>query len=239
MGKIKILYVLLSLMLASCSTNTIQAPVRNQNNSINTHANSYVVKRNDTLYSIAWKSGKDYKDLAVWNGISTPFTIFSGQKLRLSPKKQPKKTKNKINYKKKLYKKHKVKGVTSNDYKKTLKLKWRWPIKVRQIEKNDGHTGVTLVGKRNELVRSGESGKVVYAGSGLKGYGNLLIIKHNEEFLSAYGFNKRLLVKEGAFIKRGQAIAEIGLDYKKRSILFFEIRRRGKPVSVTRYLPTL
>jgi len=239
MGKLKILYVLLGLIFASCSTNNIQAPVLNQNNSINTQATSYIVKRNDTLYSIAWQSGKDYKDLAIWNGISTPFTIYSGQKLRLSSRKQIKTAKNKINNNKKISKKQKVKSTTSKDYKKTLKLKWRWPIKVRQIEKNDGHTGVMLVGKRNELVRSGESGKVVYAGSGLKGYGNLLIIKHNEDFLSAYGFNKRLLVKEGVFIKRGQAIAEIGLDYKKRSVLFFEIRRKGQPVSVTRYLPTL
>ena len=77
MDKLKILYVLLGLILSSCSTNNIQAPVLNQNNSISTHAVSYIVKPNDTLYSIAWQSGKDYKELAKWNGISTPFTIYS------------------------------------------------------------------------------------------------------------------------------------------------------------------
>ena len=239
MVRLKILYVLLALTLVSCSTNNIQAPVLNQNNSINTHAKSYVVKRNDTLYSIAWQSGKDYKSLAKWNAIPAPFTIFVGQKLKLTPVETLKVVKNKKTYHKKITKKQRVKRVTSNNYKKQLKLKWQWPIKVRKLEKDESHTGVKLVGKTNELVRSGESGKVVYAGSGLKGYGNLLIIKHNEEFLSAYGFNKRLLVKEGVVVKRGQAIAEIGLDYKKRSVLYFEIRRRGKPVSVTRYLPTL
>jgi lipoprotein NlpD len=98
-------------------------------------------------------------------------------------------------------------------------------------------TGVTLVGKAGELVRSSESGKVVYAGDGLKGYGNLLIVKHRDEFLTAYGYNKRLLVKEGSVVKKGQAIAEIGKDNKNRPALFFEIRRRGKAVSVTEYMP--
>jgi len=229
----------LSFLLVSCSSNNIQAPVLNHNNTIKRTATSYVVRPSDTLYSIAWQVGKDYQTLASWNGIARPYTIFVGQRIKLRPNKTPKKSKiikKKINKPKQ---NQRVIGITSNKYKKTLKLKWQWPIKVRQLENERSHTSVTLIGELRELVRSGESGKVVYAGNGLKGYGNLLIIKHNEEFLSAYGFNKRLLVKEGAFVKKGQAIAEIGLDSKKRPVLFFEIRRKGKPISVTRYLPKL
>jgi len=96
---------------------------------------------------------------------------------------------------------------------------------------------VILIGSPGELVRSSESGKVVYAGNGLKGYGNLLIIMHNEEFLTAYGYNKRLLVDEGSVVKKGQAIAEIGKDSKQRQILFFELRRHGKAVTISQYLP--
>ncbi|PCI20196.1 MAG: peptidase M23 [Piscirickettsiaceae bacterium] len=226
-------------VLASCSTNKIHAPVLNQNNPIKQSATSYVVKRSDTLYSIAWQSGKDYQDIAKWNSIARPYIIYIGQPLRLVPKKTYKKVLVTKKIKQKIYKKHIVKANTSNNYKKTFKLNWQWPIRVRRLESDKSRTGVTVVGKLGELVKSGESGKVVYAGNGLKGYGNLLIIKHNEEFLSAYGFNKRLLVKEGSFVKKGQTIAEIGLDNKRRPVLFFEIRRHGKPVSVTRYMPKL
>lgn len=233
------LVIILSFLLASCSSNNIQAPVLNHNNTIKRTATSYVVKRSDTLYSIAWQVGKDYQTLAKWNGIVRPYTIFVGQTIKLRPNKTPIKPRiiKKIENKAKLN--QGVIATTSKNYKKTLKLKWQWPIKVRQLEKGRSHTGVIVIGKLHELVRSGESGKVVYAGNGLKGYGNLLIIKHNEEYLSAYGFNKRLLVKEGIFVKKGQAIAEIGLDSEKRPVLFFEIRRKGKPVSVTHYLPKL
>ena len=233
------LVIMLSFLLVSCSTNNIQAPVFNHNNTIKRTATSYVVRRGDTLYSIAWQVGKDYQTLARWNAIARPYTIFVGQTIKFYPNKTPINHKiiKKINNKTKLN--QRIASVTSNKYKKALKLKWQWPIKVRQLENERSHTGVTVIGKLHELVRSGESGKVVYAGSGLKGYGNLLIIKHNEEFLSAYGFNKRLLVEEGVFVKKGQAIAEIGLDSKKRPVLFFEIRRKGKPISVTRYLPKL
>ncbi len=105
------------------------------------------------------------------------------------------------------------------------------------MERGALQSGVLLIGKSRELVRSSEGGKVVYAGNGLKGYGNLLIIMHDNEFLTAYGYNKRLLVKEGSVVKKGQAIAEIGIDNKKRRILFFEMRRYGKTISVVKYMP--
>jgi len=233
--------LLLVFFLASCSSSNIYAPVYNQHAPSKTVSpTAHIVQTGDTLYSIAWQNGKDYKSLAKWNNISSPYTIYKGQKLTLVATKSTVKKKKKIpTTKNKVLIKQKINNNTSNNYQKGLKLSWQWPIKVQKLEKGRVKSGVVLFGSSKELVRSSERGKVVYAGSGLKGYGNLLIVMHNDEYLTAYGYNKRLLVKEGFFVKKGQAIAEIGVDNKKRSVLFFEMRRHGKPVSVTKYLPKL
>lgn len=233
-----VLFLACGFSIISCSTSNIYAPVGSNRHSVTPSATSHIVQRGDTLYSIAWQIGRDYKELARWNGINQPYTIYKGQKLTLVATKVSKKNVvSKVYSSKKTVKKQRITATTSNNYQKELKLSWQWPIQVRQLEKGVVKTGVTLVGKAGELVRSSESGKVVYAGDGLKGYGNLLIVKHRDEFLTAYGYNKRLLVKEGSVVKKGQAIAEIGKDNKNRPALFFEIRRRGKAVSVTEYLP--
>jgi len=236
-----ILLLLLVLFLASCSSSTIYAPVYSQHAPSKTvSSTAHIVQTGDTLYSIAWQNGKDYKLLAKWNNISWPYTIYKGQKLTLVAKKTTlKKRKKSLTKKNKVLIKQKITNNTSNNYQKGLKLSWQWPISVQKLEKERVKSGVLLFGSSKELVRSSEAGKVVYAGSGLKGYGNLLIVMHNDEYLTAYGYNNRLLVKEGFLVKKGQAIAEIGVDNKKRSVLFFEVRRHGKPVSVTKYLPKL
>ena len=238
------LLFLVVITALSCSTNSALAPVLKHNYSIKNSATKYTVKAGDTLYSIAWQIGKDYKSLARWNGIPYPFTIYSGQSIILKRKVPLISTKNTSNYPKKsisLKKKNqanqKVTARTSNNYVKGLKLRWQWPLKGKVERKNASQLGIRIVGKAGAFIKSGERGKVVYAGNGLKGYGNLLIIKHNEEFLSAYGFNRRLLVKEGSVVKKGEVIAEIGLDKHKRYVLFFEIRRNGQPVVPTKYLP--
>jgi lipoprotein NlpD len=197
-----------------------------------------VVRLGDTLYSIAWQRDKNFRDLAKWNNISPPYTIYKGQKLTLIAKKKTVKPPRSLpaKSKKTISKQHVIK-TTSSKRSPRLKLTWQWPIKVRKLERGALQSGVLLIGKSRELVRSSEGGKVVYAGNGLKGYGNLLIIMHDNEFLTAYGYNKRLLVKEGSVVKKGQAIAEIGIDNKKRRILFFEMRRYGKTISVVKYMP--
>lgn len=221
----------------SCSSSQVYAPISTKNSRYSS-AKTRIVRSGDTLYSIAWQIGKNYQDLAKWNGISKPYTIYKGQRLRLTPTRYTKKRTTKAPTKnKKTYIKQKITKKTSNLSQNNVQLSWQWPIRVKRIEKGFVSTGSVLVGTAGELVRSSEAGKVVYAGSGLKGYGNLLIVKHNEEFLTAYGYNKRLLVKEGSVVKKAQAIAEIGMDNKKRHVLFFELRRYGKAVSVTKYLP--
>jgi lipoprotein NlpD len=118
---------------------------------------------------------------------------------------------------------------------------WKWPAQGKLIRgystTGTVHRGIDLKGKLGEPVYAANSGVVVYAGSGLKGYGNLVIVKHNEYYLSAYGHNSELLVSEGDKVKSGQQIAKIGDTGTNELKLHFEIRRDGKPVDPTRLLP--
>jgi lipoprotein NlpD len=118
---------------------------------------------------------------------------------------------------------------------------WHWPttgpiIKAFSLNRNV-NKGIDLGGKLGEAVSSAGDGTVVYAGNGILGYGNLIIIKHNQEFLSAYAHNSRVLVEEGTNVKVGQVIAEIGSSGTDRNKLHFEVRREGKPVNPLYYLP--
>jgi lipoprotein NlpD len=97
--------------------------------------------------------------------------------------------------------------------------------------------GLSIGGKLGDPVFAAADGRVVYAGSGLRGYGNLVIVKHNATYLTAYAHNQTLLVKEDQIVRRGQKIAEMGATDADRVALHFEIRRQGKPVDPTRYLP--
>ncbi|WP_315982410.1 peptidoglycan DD-metalloendopeptidase family protein [Aliamphritea spongicola] len=121
------------------------------------------------------------------------------------------------------------------------KLQWRWPAKGRIVQgySSSGkvNKGINFLGERGESVYAAESGKVVYVGSGLLGYGNLVIINHNQTYLSAYGHNSKILVKENDVVKVGDKIAEIGSSGATRNMLHFEIRRNGSPVDPKKYLP--
>jgi len=122
-------------------------------------------------------------------------------------------------------------------------LNWRWPLQGRVAQTfNRGdrtRQGIRIVGRAGAKVSAVEAGTVVYSGSGLKGYGNLIIIKHNNKYLSAYGFNRRLLTTEGARVKRGQSVAEVGQPAGGDYLLHFEIRRDGTAVNPLDYLPAL
>jgi lipoprotein NlpD len=118
-------------------------------------------------------------------------------------------------------------------------LNWVWPAQGALVSSFDEtrNKGVAIAGKAGDPVFAAADGKVVYAGSGLRGYGNLIIVKHNETFLTAYAHNQTLLVKEDQPVRRGQKIAEMGSSDSERVQLHFEIRRRGKPIDPTRLLP--
>lgn len=237
---------------------------------------TYPVSDGDTLYSIAWRFGVDYKELARNNGIIAPYTIYPGQRLVLlfsdeesNLTKETKRTsatrsKSVSSSSKALQKKKPVvvaqqkpsprpkdvkrsKQTTSEDSKSrwvpgvNAKISWQWPKTGKVISRFSGATGlnkgVDIDGKLGESVSAAANGVVVYAGSGLRGYGNLLIIKHSERYLSAYAHNSALLVKEGVRVKKGQRIAKVGSSGTTRNKLHFEIRRDGKPVDPLRYLP--
>lgn len=120
-------------------------------------------------------------------------------------------------------------------------MSWRWPARGPVIEgysvSGTINKGIDLAGRKGEPVLAAADGKVVYSGTGLVGYGNLIILKHNGTYLSAYGHNSKLLVREGQWAKAGQKIAEIGSTGTNRDKLHFEIRRNGKPVNPLQYLP--
>ncbi|HUR39696.1 MAG TPA: peptidoglycan DD-metalloendopeptidase family protein [Verrucomicrobiae bacterium] len=115
---------------------------------------------------------------------------------------------------------------------------WQWPLRGKVIKPfSDGSKGIDVAGEVGQPVLAAGSGKVVYSGAALKGYGELIIIKHDELHLSAYGYNRKRLVGEGATVAAGQPIAELGVGPEQKAALHFEIRRKGKPVDPTEYLP--
>ena len=119
-------------------------------------------------------------------------------------------------------------------------IKWIWPGSGKMVApfSEGGNKGIDLAGNLGDPVIAASGGKVVYAGSGLRGYGKLVIIKHDNEFLSAYAHNRELLVKEGDSVNAGQKIAELGNTDADRPKLHFEIRKQGKPVDPLKYLPS-
>ncbi len=204
----------------------------------------YVVQRGDTLYSVAWRFGIDFRSLSRWNHILDPDLIYVGQRLRLNA---PLKKANKAASVPGVAKTPKaatggnVKQAGSRAKKQSTprRVVWSWPASgsVQVVSTASGGKGIEILGSRGDAIKTAASGTVVYRGSGLRGYGQLIIVKHSEEFLSAYAHNDHLLVSEGATVKQGQQIAEMGKSDAKRVMLHFEIRRDGKAVEPLEYLP--
>ncbi len=123
-------------------------------------------------------------------------------------------------------------------------MDWTWPTGGKVLTQfvdggagKESNKGIDIAGRAGEPVQAAAAGKVVYAGSGLRGYGNLVIVRHNATYLSAYAHNSKILVKEGQTVTRGQKIAEIGSSDADQPKLHFEIRFQGKPVDPLKYLP--
>ena len=199
----------------------------------------YIVKKGDTLIKISFSRHLDYRRLAAWNNIDNPDLIYPGQRLRLTPppasakKSKPKK----VNAKNKTPRV----PVPKKPVGKLDKYKWSWPtegpITRTYSIKSGGHKGIDIAGREGQAVLAVSSGKVVYSGDGLSGYGNLIIVEHDSQFLSAYAHNRKLRVAEGGKVVRGQKIAELGKSDTRNPKLYFEIRRNGKPVDPLKYLP--
>lgn len=188
----------------------------------------HTVKSGETLYSIAMQYSLDTRTLIKWNDLGREGRIREGQKLRLSAPA--------------------VSGLPAADRTAvapppvTLPAPaWLWPVPGPVIEgygvSVSTESGMRLGGAAGEPVRATAAGEVVYAGDGLRSYGLLMIVEHNETWLSAYGFNSSLLAAEGDRVQAGQIIAEMGEARDGKALLHFEIRRNGTPVNPQSYLP--
>ncbi len=217
----------------------------------------YTVRHGDTLYSTAWRLGVDYRDLAAWNDIKPPYTIYAGQRIRVKPgqrkrvivaQQTPQQTTSSSTVTTAQQKSNPtdpkpavVKPQVERKEIPSVKLRWQWPTNGKVVQayssKDMNRKGIKIAGERGQKITSSEAGKVVYVGDGLIGYGQLIIIKHNKEYLSAYGYNRKLLVKEGDEVDRGEHIAEMGDGGSGRAQLHFEVRRNGVPVDPIALLP--
>jgi len=247
--------VVLALFVAACGSSRVvrgpstHRPARSSPPPVRVSTPRYgttaVVQRGDTIYRIATLNGITALDLALWNGISPPYTIYPGQRLRLYPGAAP------------------VTGTSSPSRQATAPntsrapaattpppvvmtpssspFAWRWPTDGSLVgtyaSGDPTRQGIDIAGNAGQPVRAAADGVVVYSGSGLVGYGELIIVKHNDQWLSAYGHNRARLVNEGQLVKAGQQIAEMGRSGAARDMLHFEIRYNGKPVDPQAYLP--
>jgi lipoprotein NlpD len=192
-------------------------------------AATYTVKAGDTVYSIAWRNGVDYHDVARLNHIGRDYHISIGQVLILQRDAEPVKA---------------VKPASVTALKPAQpappiqsSIRWQWPVAASNTTNSyaattrpNGGKGLVINGIAGQDIRAAASGKVVYAGTGLLGYGQLLIIKHDEAFLSAYGHTQSLFVREGDSVNAGQKIATMGQGPDGKSQLYFEIRFNGTPL---------
>ncbi|MEK8050359.1 peptidoglycan DD-metalloendopeptidase family protein [Ideonella sp. DXS22W] len=208
----------------------------------------YTVKPGDTLTRVALENGQGWRDIARWNGLENPNLIEVGQVLRVVP---PNVDAGAVV----------ARPVTSGQVETRPAaasaagtpapaaqpaqregdedIAFSWPASGPVIAGfDDGKSkGLSIGGKAGDAVLAAADGRVAYAGSGLRGYGNLVIVKHNNMYLTAYAHNQTLLVKEDQVVRRGQKIAEMGASDAERVQLHFEIRRQGKPVDPAKLLP--
>lgn len=264
----------------------------------------YVVQRGDTLYAIAWEQGLDYQELAGWNHIASPYTIYPGQTIHLragaapapgpgavttaapdatlppepaeaGPVSEPMPSPGRYQSQNRAVAVASKPGTTGPDAQiaepapgseatpppppqpipqptsrstpaaaeKTASGDpvWHWPtigtVASTFASGDSSRQGIDIRGREGQSVLAAAAGEVVYSGNGLIGYGELIIIKHDDTWLSAYGNNSRRNVNEGVSVSAGQAIAEMGQGKGDHAELHFEIRRKGKPVDPLRYLP--
>jgi lipoprotein NlpD len=310
------------LVLAACATSRRTVVVEPANGATTTRAvtptrlppgGTYRVNKGDTLYSIAFRNGVDFRDLASWNNIASPYTIWPGQELKLAPANgnavpsapmhitgvvvsaPPKPaTPPPVHAPPPSQAESGFEPVTSataaaaatataaaaaastqapaasttpvvpvagapaatasntpppapvapaapGATRSNGGITWRWPADgslIKRFQSGDAIPGIEIAGKTGDPVRAAADGVVVYSGNGLVGYGELVIVKHNDSFLSAYGHNSKRLVKEGQRVSAGQQIAEMGATGASRDELQFQIRKDGNPVDPMGYLPS-
>lgn len=200
----------------------------------------YTVVRGDTLYSIAFRYDLDYRKMALYNHLKSPYTVKIGQVLYLTPyqnvSQSPNQNRKKVYGKTINYQSHLPRPVEKpiwvSNYSRNVF--WQWPAKgylAARFSPMEGVKGVNIAGKKGDPIYAAASGVVAYEGSGLPGYGNLIIIRHSNQVMTAYGNNLHNKVRVGNQVRKGQVIADMGVVDRKYWGVHFEIRRAGKPVN--------
>ena len=225
---------LLLLTLTACTSSLLEYDRRTP---------VHVVEAGETLYTIAWRHGLDHRTLATWNGLRNPDLIYVGQRIRLEPPAGAQRT-------------AAAQPTRSAPPGRAPPARSeprpippppvlpppRWqrptngPIVSRYGDSAAIPSGVGIGGRAGQPVSAAAAGRVVYVGSGLIGYGQLVIIKHNDTYLSAYGHLGAVAVVQGQDVRRGEEIAEMGLGPQRQGRLHFEIRRNGVPVDPLPFL---
>ena len=243
-----IVVLALASLLAACgSSHVVRESGARGSRPVRVSAPKYgataTVQRGQTLYRIAIDNGISALDLAMWNNIAPPYTIYPGQRLRLYPGKATRPAQSTSPSPRRPV--GNAQAVTPAPVAAATPQRtafaWRWPadgqLIGRYVPGEPTQQGIDIGGNAGAPVRAAAAGVVVYSGSGLVGYGELVIIKHNDQWLSAYGHNRSRAVNEGQIVKAGQQIAEMGHSGAARDMLHFEIRYNGKPVDPLQYLP--
>ena len=275
-----LLQLLALLMLLSACSNA-PAPIEDRAYPVSGKVRNYRVLRGDTLYSIAFRYGLDYRRLAAANRVAPPYTIYPGQTLRLqeadaappperasarvaasngtpepaaakpSPAPSPAalpapgaRTAAKAPASTSVAKGPTPAAVSrprsaATAPRPVAATGWRWPgggAVTRRFD-SDVHKGIDVSGKRGDPIFAVADGRVVYAGNGIAGYGLLLILRHDSDYLSAYGHNDELLVVEGDQVRAGQTVARMGNTGTDTVKLHFELRRQGRPIDPLSRLP--
>lgn len=213
-----------------------------------------IVQSGDTLHALAFASSLSVQQLAAWNNLSDTGKLQIGQRIRLTrplnyvPPPNPAKARPKKNRPIAVESVPAGKDDAASNVAKrppkssaaSQKRSWIWPVDGKVIGRfasSQTQQGIDIQGKLGQTVVAAMPGEVVYVGNGLKGYGNLVIIKHDEIFLSAYAHNQETFVREGQQVSARASVGSVGLDKRKRQSLHFQIRKHGKPVNPLTYLP--
>ncbi|MGQ0385051.1 MAG: peptidoglycan DD-metalloendopeptidase family protein [Gammaproteobacteria bacterium] len=214
-----------ALLQAACSVRRVEIPAR------------HLVQAGETLYSISMRYGLAFEDVARWNGIGRDYRIQPGESLRLDPPpvdarigaraRQPAFTAAPLR--------------ASPEDPGHRPPAWQWPVDGGRVQgavrQPSGGVGLRIDGELHQPVRAAADGKVVYTGSALRSYGQLVIINHARGWLTAYGHNASVQVREGEEVRAGQPIAAMGTGTNRQPMLYFEMRLDGEPQDPRRHLP--
>ncbi len=228
--------VLLGVLLLSACSSTYDTKYSKENYGIESAPNTYIIKRGDTLFSIAWRFGLEQSSIARYNNINNPNKIYIGQKLYLKANASS----SQADESNQSVATAGIETSAPTASSASQRGRWVWPLRGKIVRsfnpRRIGANGVRIAGKPNQTINAADGGTVVYKGNGLNGYGNVVIIKHSKGLLSAYGFLSKTYVKEGQRIKKRQKIGTVGYAADNRLMLHFEVRRKGRPVNPINYI---